>query len=318
MKLSLGGHSLIAVVGPTGTGKSDLAIGIAHALIESGQPTEIINCDAMQFYRGMDIGTAKLPIDERGGIPHHLIDHLAITDESTAADYQQLARPLIEDLQGRGVVPIMVGGSMLYIAAVLNAFEFPGTDPALREQLEADLEREGALAMHAKLAAIDPVAASRIIPQNGRRSVRAIEIVTMTGKPFAAALPDVPVEWQPSLQIGLNGPREDLVERLNLRVQKMWHRGLVAEVENLLLQGLREAKTAKRAIGYAQALAQLDGEFAEAEAIADTVRLTQKYARRQMSWFRRDQRINWLDYQDEQRLTKAVALTKGWIGLTHE
>jgi tRNA dimethylallyltransferase len=318
MKLSLGGHSLIAVVGPTGTGKSDLAIGIAHALIESGQPTEIINCDAMQFYRGMDIGTAKLPIDERGGIPHHLIDHLAITDESTAADYQQLARPLIEDLQGRGVVPIMVGGSMLYIAAVLNAFEFPGTDPALREQLEADLEREGALAMHAKLAAIDPVAASRVIPQNGRRSVRAIEIVTMTGKPFAAALPDVPVEWQPSLQIGLNGPREDLVERLNLRVQKMWQHGLVGEVAGLLEQGLRDAKTAKRAIGYAQALAQLDGEFTEAEAIADTVRLTQKYARRQMSWFRRDQRINWLDYQDEQRLTKAVALTKGWIGLTHE
>jgi len=318
MPSSLGGHSLIAVVGPTGTGKSDLAIGIAQALIQSGQPAEIINCDAMQFYRGMDIGTAKLPIDERGGIPHHLIDHLAITDESTAADYQQLARPLIEELQGRGVVPIMVGGSMLYIAAVLNDFEFPGTDPALREQLEADLEREGALAMHAKLAAIDPVAASRIIPQNGRRSVRAIEIVTMTGKPFAAALPDVPVEWQPSLQIGLNGPREDLVERLNLRVQKMWQQGLVAEVENLLQHGLRNAKTAKRAIGYAQALAQLDGEITEAVAIADTVRLTQKYARRQMSWFRRDQRINWLDYQDEQRLTKAVALAKGWIGLTHE
>jgi tRNA dimethylallyltransferase len=318
MPSSLGGHSLIAVVGPTGTGKSDLAIGIAQALIQSGQPAEIINCDAMQFYRGMDIGTAKLPIDERGGIPHHLIDHLAITDESTAADYQQLARPLIEDLQGRGVVPIMVGGSMLYIAAVLNDFEFPGTDPALREQLEADLEREGALAMHAKLAAIDPVAASRIIPQHGRRSVRAIEIVTMTGKPFAAALPDVPVEWQPSLQIGLNGPREDLVERLNLRVRKMWQQGLVAEVENLLQHGLRNAKTAKRAIGYAQALAQLDGEITEAVAIADTVRLTQKYARRQMSWFRRDQRINWLDYQDEQRLTKAVALAKGWIGLTHE
>jgi len=318
MSLSLGGQSLIAVVGPTGTGKSDLAIGVTRALIESGQPAEIINCDAMQFYRGMDIGTAKLPIDERGGIPHHLIDHLAITDESTAADYQQLARPLIEELQGRGVVPIMVGGSMLYIAAVLNDFEFPGTDPALREQLEAELEREGALAMHAKLAAIDPVAASRIIPQNGRRSVRAIEIVTMTGKPFAAALPEVPVEWQPSLQIGLNGPREDLVQRLDVRVQKMWQQGLVNEVEGLLEHGLREAKTAKRAIGYAQALAQLDGEITEHEAIADTVRLTQKYARRQMSWFRRDERINWLDYQDEQRVNKAVALAKGWLGLTHE
>lgn len=318
MQSSPSGHSLIAVVGPTGTGKSDLAIGIAQALAQSGQPAEIINCDAMQFYRGMDIGTAKLPIDERGGISHHLIDHLAITDESTAADYQQLARPLIEDLQGRGVVPIMVGGSMLYIAAVLNDFEFPGTDPVLREQLEAELEREGALAMHSKLAAIDPVAASRIIPQNGRRSVRAIEIVTMTGEPFAAALPDVPVEWQPSLQIGLNGPREDLVQRLDLRVQKMWQHGLVAEVEGLLEHGLREAKTAKRAIGYAQALAQLDGDVTQEDAIADTVRLTQKYARRQMSWFRRDQRINWLDYQDKQRLDKAVALAKGWLGLTHE
>ena len=318
MTLSPGGQSLLAVVGPTGTGKSDLAIGIAHALIESGQPAEIINCDAMQFYRGMDIGTAKLPIDERGGIPHHLIDHLSITDESTAADYQKLARPLIEDLQGRGVLPIMVGGSMLYIAAVLNDFEFPGTDPALREQLEDELEREGALAMHAKLAAIDPVAASRIIPQNGRRSVRAIEIVTMTGKPFAAALPDVPVEWQPSLQIGLNGPREDLVKRLDIRVQKMWQQGLVREVEGLLEQGLREAKTAQRAIGYAQALAQLDGQITEQEAIADTVRLTQKYARRQMSWFRRDQRINWLNYQDAHRLPKAFELVEGWIGLTHE
>ena len=301
---------LLAVVGPTGTGKSDLAIFLAHKVQELGGKAEIINCDAMQFYRGMDIGTAKLPPPERGEIPHHLIDHLEIIDESTAADYQAVARPLIEGLQARGVVPIMVGGSMLYIAAVLNDFEFPGTDPELRAELEADLEQLGALAMHRRLAEIDPVAASRIIPQNGRRSVRAIEIVTMTGKPFAAALPEVPVEWQPSLQIGLNGPREDLVHRLELRVERMWAQGLVQEVEGLIGQGLRDAKTAKRAIGYAQALAQLDGEMTQQEAVADTVRLTQKYARRQMSWFRRDQRINWLDYQSPEKNDQALALVQ--------
>ena len=304
---------LIAVVGPTGTGKSDLAIFLAQKLIESGAKAEIINCDAMQFYRGMDIGTAKLPESERGGIAHHLIDHLEIIDESTAADYQRLARPLISDMQSRGVVPIMVGGSMLYIAAVLNDFEFPGTDPALRAQLEAELESVGALEMHKRLAELDPIAASRIIPQNGRRSVRAIEIVTMTGKPFAAALPEVPVEWQPSLQIGLNGPREDLVKRLEVRVERMWRQGLVAEVETLIARGLREAKTAKRAIGYAQALAQLDGEMTEEAAIADTVRLTQKYARRQMSWFRRDQRIQWLDYQSAEKEETALALVQAAI-----
>ena len=304
---------LIAVVGPTGTGKSDLAIFLAQKLIESGAKAEIINCDAMQFYRGMDIGTAKLPESERGGIAHHLIDHLEIIDESTAADYQALARPLISDMQSRGVVPIMVGGSMLYIAAVLNDFEFPGTDPALRAQLEAELESVGALEMHKRLAELDPIAASRIIPQNGRRSVRAIEIVTMTGKPFAAALPEVPVEWQPSLQIGLNGPREDLVKRLEVRVERMWRQGLVAEVETLIARGLREAKTAKRAIGYAQALAQLDGEMTEEAAIADTVRLTQKYARRQMSWFRRDQRIQWLEYQSADKEQTALALVQAAI-----
>ncbi len=304
---------LIAVVGPTGTGKSDLAIFLAQKLIESGAKAEIINCDAMQFYRGMDIGTAKLPESGRGGIAHHLIDHLEIIDESTAADYQRLARPLISDMQSRGVVPIMVGGSMLYIAAVLNDFEFPGTDPALRAQLEAELESVGALEMHKRLAELDPIAASRIIPQNGRRSVRAIEIITMTGKPFAAALPEVPVEWQPSLQIGLNGPRQDLVKRLEVRVERMWRQGLVAEVETLIARGLREAKTAKRAIGYAQALAQLDGEMTEEAAIADTVRLTQKYARRQMSWFRRDQRIQWLEYQSADKEQTALALVQAAI-----
>jgi len=302
--------SLLAVVGPTGTGKSDLGIAIAQHLEATGRPAQIINVDSMQFYRGMDIGTAKLAPEERGGIVHHLFDYLDVTDESTAAQYQELARPLIEDLQERGITPILVGGSMLYIAAVLNDFEFPGTDPALRARLEAELLEVGPVTMHGRLARLDPVAASRIIPQNGRRVVRAIEIVEMTGRPFAAALPDEPVVWQPSLQIGLNGPREDLVGRLDARVHKMWNLGLVAEVEGLIDLGLRDAKTAKRAIGYAQALAQLDGEITEAEAIADTVRLTQKYARRQMSWFRRDKRINWLDYRDETKTTQAIALVE--------
>ena len=306
---------LLAVVGPTGTGKSDLGIALAQHLTNSGRPAEIINIDSMQFYRGMDIGTAKLPEADRGGVPHHLLDFLEITDESTAANYQDLARPLIEQLQSRGVIPILVGGSMLYIAAVLNDFNFPGTDAALRAQLEADLEEHGPIELHRRLAKLDPTAAERIIPQNGRRVVRALEIVTMTGLPFAAALPDVPVEWQRSLQIGLNGPREELVSRLEARVQKMWQLGMVAEVEGLIDKGLRQAKTAKRAIGYAQALAQLDGEMTEAEAIEDTVRLTQKYARRQMSWFRRDQRIQWLDYREPQLLQQAIELAEEHLRL---
>jgi tRNA dimethylallyltransferase len=301
---------LLAVVGPTGTGKSDLAIALARYLTESGRPSEIINIDSMQFYKGMDIGTAKLPESERGGVPHHLFDFLEITEESTAANYQELARPLIEHLQARGVIPILVGGSMLYIAAVLNDFNFPGTDAELRAQLEADLEEFGSVELHRRLAKIDPIAAERIIPQNGRRVVRALEIVTMTGQPFAAALPEVPEEWQPSLQIGLNGPREELITRLEQRVRRMWQLGLVAEVGGLVTKGLRQAKTAKRAIGYAQALAQLDGDMTEAEAIADTVRLTQKYARRQMSWFRRDQRIKWLDYRDPDLLNQAIHLVE--------
>lgn len=306
---------LIAVVGPTGAGKSDLAIAIAKQIIAAGGKAEIVNCDSMQFYKGMDIGTAKLSVAEREGIPHHLIDWLEITDESTAAEYQAVARPLIEKLQANEVVPIMVGGSMLYIAAVLNNFEFPARDEQLRAKLEADLIEFGPHEMHRRLKAIDPVAASRIIPENGRRSVRAIEIVTLTGEPFAAALPDEPEDWQPVLEIGINGNREDLVIRLEQRVHKMWQRGLVAEVEGLLDKGIRQGKTSARAIGYAQALAQLDGTMTEAEAIADTVRLTQKYSRRQMSWFRRDTRIHWLDYQDPDYKIKAANLVRDWLGI---
>jgi tRNA dimethylallyltransferase len=296
---------LIAVVGPTGAGKSDLGLDIAEQIINAGGKAEIVNSDSMQFYRGMDVGTAKLPLADRRGIEHHLLDWLEITDESTAAEFQQVARPKIEELQSRGVTPILVGGSMLYVAAVLNLFEFPERDADLRQQLEAQLEELGPHEMHRKLRALDPIAASRIVPENGRRTVRAIEIVTLTGEPFAAALPEVPENWQPVLEIGINGPREDLIVRLENRVQKMWQQGLLDEVRALEPKGIRIGKTSSRAIGYAQALAQLD----------DTVRLTQKYARRQMSWFRRDQRIQWLDYQDEDRGQKTARLVADWLGI---
>lgn len=306
---------LIAVVGPTGAGKSDLGLRLAQQIIAAGGKAEIVNSDSMQFYRGMDIGTAKLSLPERLGINHHLIDWLDITDESTAAEYQAAARPLIENLQAQGIVPILVGGSMLYVAAVLNNFEFPARDAQLREQLEQQLDELGPHEMHRRLKEIDPVAASRIIPENGRRSVRAIEIITLTGQPFAAALPDQPEDWQPVLEIGVNGPREDLVLRLEKRVHKMWNLGLVEEVRSLIPLGVRSGKTSSRAIGYSQALAQIDGVMSEAEAIADTVRLTQKYARRQMSWFRRDNRINWLDYQDETTNSQAETLVRNWLDL---
>lgn len=306
---------LIAVVGPTGAGKSALAIDIARHIIELGGKAEIINCDSMQFYKGMDVGTAKLPLGERQGIKHHLFDFLEIKDESTAAEYQQLARPQIIQLQSEGITPILVGGSMLYVAAVLNMFEFPARDEVLRAKLEQDLIDLGPHEMHRRLKALDPVAASRIIPENGRRSVRAIEIVTLTGEPFAAALPEVPEDWQPVLEIGINGDREDLRSRLEARVHKMWQQGLIDEVKALEAKGIREGKTSSVAIGYAQALKQIDGEMTEAEAIADTVRLTQKYARRQMSWFRRDQRIHWLDYQDPEATAKALTLVDNWLSL---
>ena len=306
---------LIAVVGPTGAGKSALAIEVAKHIIAKGGKAEILNCDSMQFYKGMDVGTAKLAFHERQGIKHHLFDFLEITDESTAAEYQQIARPLILELQAQGITPILVGGSMLYVAAALNMFEFPARDEVLRAKLEQELIDLGPHEMHRRLKSLDPVAASRIIPENGRRSVRAIEIVTLTGEPFAAALPDVPDDWQPVLEIGINGDRDDLRGRLEARVHKMWDQGLIDEVRALEPQGIRQGKTSSVAIGYAQALKQIDGEMTESEAIADTVRLTQKYARRQMSWFRRDKRIQWLDYQDPEATAKALVLVDDWLSL---
>jgi tRNA dimethylallyltransferase len=290
---------LIAVVGPTGTGKSDAGIAIAKHIETLGGRAEVINSDSMQFYRGMDIGTAKLSLDERQGVAHHLLDWLEITDESTAAEYQPVARTKILELQSNGITPILVGGSMLYIASVLNEFGFAARDETVRAELEAELVRVGESELYRKLLSLAPDTASRIDPKNGRRIVRALEVFTITGDDFAAKLPDLNESWQPVLEIGLNSDRAHLVNRLEHRAAKMWGQGILREVQDLLPLGVREGKTSSRAIGYAQAIAQLDGVMTEAQAIEDTARLTARYARRQMSWFRRDPRINWFDYQAE-------------------
>jgi tRNA dimethylallyltransferase len=301
---------LIAIVGSTGTGKSELAIRIAEAMRQEGQEAEIVNADAMQLYKGMDIGTAKLPLAERRGIVHHLVDVLDVTQESTAAEYQRIARAKILEIQARGSMPILVGGSMLYVAAVLNNFEFPVRDKDLRARLEQELLELGPNAMHKKLVELDASAASRIDPENGRRIVRALEIVTLTGEPFSAALPDEIDSWQEVLEIGLRMDREILVAKLEERVRVMWSTGMVEETKDLISKGLRDSVTAGYAIGYAQALAQLDGELSQEQAIESTTKLTQKYARRQMSWFKRDTRINWLEALDPEVTTLAIALVR--------
>jgi len=300
--------AFLCLVGPTGSGKSSLALEIAARLATKGLKAEIVNADAMQFYQGMNIGTAKLPFADRRGIEHHLLDWLPVTEESTAANYQEVARAKISELVEKGILPIVVGGSMLYVAALVNTFEFPGRDEELRAKLERELINLGPEAMHAKLALLDEGAASRIEPMNGRRIVRALEIVMITGEPFAAALPE---EWEsflPVLEIGLNSDRAHLVDRLAKRVEKMWEEGMVEEVRGLIDKGLRESKTARQAIGYAQALEQIDGVIDQDDAIAHTTQLTQRYSRRQMSWFRRDPRINWFDYQNVNLVDEVMEL----------
>ena len=295
---------LIVVVGATGTGKSGLSLDIAASLDARGQAAEIVNADAMQLYRGMDIGTAKLPLDERRGIPHHMLDVLDVRDEASVADYQTDARQAIAAVESRGAWPILVGGSGLYVSSVIYDFQFPGTDQAIRERLEAELLSTGPGMMHRRLVAVDPAAASAIGPSNGRRLVRALEVVEMTGKPFGSGLPGDEALWRPATIFGLRAPRDELVARLDERVEQMWQQGLVDEMATLLPREL--GVTAARAIGYAQAAAQLRGEMTEREAIEQTQLFTRKYARRQVSWFRRYDAIEWLDYDDPQRLPTAL------------
>jgi tRNA dimethylallyltransferase len=293
------------IVGSTGTGKSELSLDVADKLRASGRAAEIVNADAMQLYRGMDIGTAKLAAGERRGIRHHLLDVLDVTDEATVANYQREARAAISDIVVRGAVPILVGGSGLYISSVVYDFQFPGTDPLLRAALEDDLTAYGPGTMYARLKAVDPGAAERIGASNGRRLVRALEIVEITGAPARAALPDAPVYWMPAITLGLRMPREDLTPRLDARVDAMWDAGLVDEVAGLRGRGLETGVTASRAIGYAQALAELNGGLSRAEAIEATQQLTRRYARRQVSWFKRSADTHWIEATAPNRLAQA-------------
>ncbi|MGN6273719.1 MAG: tRNA (adenosine(37)-N6)-dimethylallyltransferase MiaA [Protaetiibacter sp.] len=296
---------LVAIVGATGTGKSELSLDLAERLTEVGTPAEIVNADAMQLYRGMDIGTAKLTPAERRGIPHHLIDVLDPREEASVARYQGEARALVEEILMRGGVPILVGGSGLYVSSVLYDFRFPGTDSAIRSRLEAEFAEHGSGALFARLRELDPTAAEAIGPHNGRRIVRALEVIELTGEPFGSGLPEESGTWRPTVTIGLRLDRERLVTRLDERVERMWRAGLVDEVARLRPAGF--GTTAARAIGYAQALRQLDAELDEAQAIAETQSLTRRYARRQVSWFGRARDTVWLEADDPDRVEAALA-----------
>jgi tRNA dimethylallyltransferase len=304
--------AVLAVVGPTAAGKSDLAVSLALRL-----GGEIVNADSMQLYRGMDIGTAKLPPEQRHGVRHHLIDVLDIGETSTVAEFQQRARSAIADCQARDVLPIVVGGSALYVRAVLDRFDFPGTDAHVRGDLEAELARVGPQGLHRRLAAADPEAAERILPTNGRRIVRALEVMALTGRPFAASLPGHAYAFDGVRQVGLDVPRDVLDGRIEARVDRMWAEGFVDEVRRLVKAGLRDGVTARRALGYRQVLEHLAPADApdvpdagdpgrERAAREATVRATRRFARRQDSWFRRDPRITWLAYDSPDLLERAV------------
>lgn len=285
---------LIAVVGATGTGKSEFSLDLAEAL--GGEGAEIVNADAMQLYRGMDIGTAKVTLDERRGIAHHLFDVLDVTEEAAVARYQEAAREAVRDIFARGRHAILVGGSGLYVSSVVYDFRFPPRDHALRARLEAELEDEGASALFARLRERDSETAERIDPRNGRRIVRALEVLEQGENGHRASLPERPVLWREGTAIvGLRAERAALVERLDRRVERMWQDGMLLETARLREAGLERGATASRAIGYAQALAQLNGEIAEQEAIERTQALTRRYARRQVSWFNRYAETRWLD-----------------------
>ncbi len=299
---------VIAIVGPTAAGKSGLSLRLARQL-----DGEVVNADSMQLYRGMDIGTAKLPPDQREGVPHHMLDIWDVTAAANVAEYQRLARRAIDAVHARGRLPIVVGGSGLYVRAVIDNLDFPGTDPGLRERLEQELAEVGPAAMHARLARVDPAAAGAILPGNGRRIVRALEVLELSGRPFSATLPGYEAVYD-AVQIGVDLPRDRLDERIAARVAGMWRDGLVAEVAGLAEAGLRDGRTASRALGYAQVLRFLDGQWSQEEAAAQTVKATRRFARRQLSWFRRDPRIAWLT-ADEPDLAGRAMTTIGSCGL---
>ncbi len=302
---------VVAVVGPTASGKSELGVSLALALRTPGNglgcPGEVVNADSMQLYRGASLGTAKLTEVEQRGVPHHLLDVWHVTETANVAAYQRLARQVLDELRRKGRTPIVVGGSGLYVRACLDQLDFPTTDPAIRQRLEAELAASGPAPLHARLAQFDPAAATAILPANGRRIVRALEVIEITGQPFTARLPSHQYVY-PAVQIGLQIPRADLDERITRRVDRMWAVGLVDEVRKLEAAGLRRGLTASRALGYAQLLRFLAGEWTEEQARAETIRATKRFARRQESWFRRDPRVHWLAYDRPDLLQEALAV----------
>ncbi len=297
---------IVAVVGATASGKTGLSLDLADRL-----GGEVVNTDAMAVYRGMDVGTAKLRPEDRRGIPHHLLDFLDVTEPLSVADFQRRAREVIAELRERGATPVLVGGSALYTRAVLDRFEFPGTDPDVRARLEAELAEVGAPALHARLRDRDPEAAARILPENGRRVVRALEVVEHTGRPFSASLPQLEYADPHSVQVGVDIDRATLDARIEQRVDRMFADGFVEEVARLLEQGLAEGRTASRAIGYREVAAYLSGGLSLDEARERTVIATRRFARRQDSWFRKDPRIVWVRYDDPERLAQALAAVRG-------
>lgn len=294
---------VLAIVGPTASGKSSLAVEVALSL---GVPAEIVSTDSMQVYRGMDIGTATPTLTERSGIPHHLLDEWEPNHLVTVAEFQGRARRAIEAIGARGAVPIVVGGSGLYVSAVLDDLTFPGTEPDVRARLDAELDIVGALAMHERLRALDPAAADAILPTNGRRIVRALEVIELTGEPFVARLPE-PVSIYDCVRVGLEVPRDVLDLRIARRVDRMWAEGFVDEVRSLQGAGLSGSPTASRALGYQQVLDFLDGRCTESQARQATVDATRKFARRQQRWFRRDTRIRWIVFDNPTRVGEILA-----------
>ena len=296
------GTPIVAIVGPTAAGKTGLSLDVAERL-----GGEVVNTDAMQVYRGMDVGTAKLPPAERRGIPHHLLDRLDVRETATVAQFQGWAREVVADLRDRRTTPVLVGGSALYTRAVLDRFEFPGTDEVVRARWEAEAERVGAVALHARLAELDPEAAARMQPDNPRRTVRALEVIELTGRPYSASLPELTYLDPHTVQVGVDIDRAVLDARIEQRVHEMYDAGLVDEVERLLAAGLAEGRTAWRAIGYAQAAAHLAGELTLEEARQRTVFATRRFARRQMGWWTKDPRIVWVPHDAPDRVERALA-----------
>jgi tRNA dimethylallyltransferase len=293
---------VVAVVGATAAGKTGLSLDLAERL-----GGEIVNTDAMAVYRGMDIGTAKPAPAERRGIPHHLLDLLDVTEPLTVAEFQGWARAAVADIRARGRTPVLVGGSALYTRAVLDRFEFPGTDPQVRRRLEAELAEVGAPALHRRLAEVDAAAAAQILPDNGRRIVRALEVVTITGRNFSATLPAMEYADPRSVQVGVDIDRATLDPRIEQRVRSMFDLGLVDEVRRLLDRGLAEGRTARTAIGYREVAAYLARETSLDEAVEATVTATRRFSRRQDGWFRKDPRVVWVGWDDPDRLDRAVA-----------